>query len=150
VVRALSEDEILSVLIRGQYGHLGCHAHGKTYVVPISFAWDGRRIVGMTTEGMKVLMMREDPFVCVQIDEVKDLAHWQSVIVWGKFTELSGVERAQAAGLLIDRYGTAFAEEGFDARSGRNVTPSRMDGKEKPVIVYAIEVEEKSGRAETD
>lgn len=80
-------------LIKQQFiGRIGCHADDLTYVVPISYAYDGTYIYGHTVEGMKIDMMRKNPKVCFEIDNTKDLANWQSVICWGQFEELKTEE----------------------------------------------------------
>ena len=148
MILQLDESEIWDLVDRALHAHLGCSAGGRTYVVPISYARDGKRLLGLTTTGRKVEMMRENPEVCVQVEEVKSLTDWKSVVLWGRYEELSGAERTQATGLLIDRYGPGFAEGGDDARRGRSVTPPRLDGQAQPLVVYAIHVTEFSGRAE--
>lgn len=149
MIRELSETEIWELVDRAQYGHLGCHADGKTYVVPISFARDGDRLIGLTSPGQKIDMMRKNPDVCVQMEEIESLTHWRSVILHGRYEELMGAERARAVGLLIDRYGESFAGDEAEARRGREVTPPRLDQQPQPAIVYAIHISDRSGRTET-
>lgn len=148
MIRTLSEEEIWQLVGGARYAHLGCHAEGKTYVVPVSFARDGSRLLGLTSAGQKIAMMRANPEVCVQVEAIDSLTRWRSAILWGRFQELEGAERATAAGLLIDRYGEAFAADPSVGRSGRDVTPPRLDHRSEPMIVYAIEISETSGRAE--
>ncbi|HWD39412.1 MAG TPA: pyridoxamine 5'-phosphate oxidase family protein [Fimbriimonas sp.] len=148
MVGVLSESEIDELLMTALFARLGCHADGKTYVVPVSFAYDGHRIVGHTTEGLKTAILRRNPSVCLQFDEVKSLTDWKSVILWGEIEELQGVDAAVAAGLLIDRYGPIFEENPSDNRRGREVTPPRLDLKPAKHMIYAIKIGERSGRFE--
>lgn len=163
MVSVLSDSEIEAVLASATYAHLGCHAKGKTYVVPINFAYDGKRIIGYTgegqnddrtqiigytSEGQKMAMMRENPEVCVQIEEVKSLAEWKSVIVWGRFEELSGSDSTVAREEIFDRYGPIFDAIKTPNHRGRNITPPRRDGGFGHMIVYCIHVDEKTGRFE--
>jgi len=148
MIKELSDAEIWEVIDTAQYAHLGCHSEGKTYVVPVSYARDGGRFVGATTFGQKVEMMRQNPEVCLQIERIESLTRWKSVVVSGVYEELSAAERAQAFGLLIDRYGPTFAEEAAGERRGRDVTPPRLDGSPEPMIVYAISIRQVSGRSE--
>ena len=85
----LTDTEIEELLGRQVVGRLGCHADGKTYVIPISYAYDGKYIYCHTEEGMKIDFMRKNPDICLQVDNIDNLAHWQSVILWGKFEELT-------------------------------------------------------------
>jgi nitroimidazol reductase NimA-like FMN-containing flavoprotein (pyridoxamine 5'-phosphate oxidase superfamily) len=84
----LNQIEIEEVLHREVVGRIGCHSDGVTYIVPISYAYDGENIFAHTHEGMKINMMRKNPDICFEVDSMQDMANWQSVICWGKFEEL--------------------------------------------------------------
>jgi nitroimidazol reductase NimA-like FMN-containing flavoprotein (pyridoxamine 5'-phosphate oxidase superfamily) len=145
----LTQEEIDALLHTANFGHLACNAQGKTYIVPISFAVeDSNTLVGQTTPGLKVDIMRENPEVCICVDEIKDLTNWRSVIAWGTYEELSGIQAAQAMGLLIDKYGPIFEDAPTPDRRGRVVTPPRLDEKPSTAIVYRITIKEKTGRFE--
>ena len=148
MVSALSETEIEALLMSATHAHLGCHADGKTYVVPISFAYDGKRILGYTSEGRKIDMMRANPEVCIQVDEIQSLSLWKSAIVWGRYEELRDAAAAIAVGYLIDRYGPIFEANPSPDYRGREITPPRIDGGFVERIVYCIHINEKTGRSE--
>lgn len=100
----LKEIEIEEVLSQQIVGHLGCHADGITYVVPLSYAYDGTYLYCRSMEGMKIDMMRKNPVICFQVDQREDMANWKSVILWGQFEELKEpVMRNQALQKLVDR-----------------------------------------------
>ena len=130
------------------YAHLGCHAGGKTYVVPISYAYEGGGFIGQTKEGLKTQMLRENPQCCVQIESVEGIADWVSVIAWGEFEELKGHEANEAMRLLIDRL-SHQVEELESSRSLRDVTPGRIDKVPQVDIVYRIKITEMTGRFES-
>ena len=49
-------------------------------------------------------MMRNNPKVCFQADEMKDMANWKSVITWGNFEEIDDeMERRKALHILSAR-----------------------------------------------
>ncbi|AIE86594.1 pyridoxamine 5'-phosphate oxidase family protein [Fimbriimonas ginsengisoli] len=146
MIKVLPEAEIWEVVDSCAHAHLGCYANGKSYVVPVSFVRDGNRIFGLTSAGLKIDMMRENPKVCLQFEEITSLTMWRSAILWGQFQELEGAERAQAAGAMFDKYGPGF--EGTELRKGRDVTPPRLDHTPSPQIAYAITISEFSGRSE--
>src|ERR1700682_700625 len=85
----LNTGEIDKLISRQLVGRIGCHADGITYVVPVSYAYDGTYIYAYAFKGMKIDMMRKNPKVCFQADNTKNLANWQSVICWGEFEELT-------------------------------------------------------------
>ena len=94
VIRELSVPECLAALGRTRVARLGCAADGQPYVVPIYFALDTSSegdpcLYGFTTVGQKVRWMRANPRVCVEWDEVEEYDRWVSVIVFGRYEELS-------------------------------------------------------------
>ena len=147
MVGTISKSDALDFL-RGQwYGHLGCHAHDRTYVVPISYVLDGESIIGQTKAGLKIDMMRANPNVCLQVEETRSIAQWKSVIAWGRFEELKGFEAIADMTKLIDHLGPQV--EGLESnRSPRDVTPGRHDDKPQVDIVYRIHLDEVTGRFE--
>ena len=54
----LNSEEIEVLLNNQLIGRIGCNANNTTYVVPISFAYDGEFIYSLTREGMKINIMR--------------------------------------------------------------------------------------------
>jgi nitroimidazol reductase NimA-like FMN-containing flavoprotein (pyridoxamine 5'-phosphate oxidase superfamily) len=134
----LGRDEIDDFLSRQLVGRIGCHHDGRTYVVPVIYAYDGDAFYVYSTEGRKVEMMRADPHVCFEVDEYEQRSgSWRSVIVDGVYEELEGVAAARALALLAAR---------FAARAGRAARPRR--GKPgSTVVAFRIRIERSSGRA---
>lgn len=99
------------MLHRETVARLGCHADGRTYVVPMTYAYDGGFLVGHAAEGRKIWMMRANRHVCVEIDRMESPRQWQSVIAWGDYEELSGSVRDAALETLKKRYKAIVASE---------------------------------------
>ena len=83
MIGILSEIQIDYFLKKELVGRIGCSANDVVYVVPISYAFDGRTIFAHTHEGMKTDVMRQNPNVCFEVDNIKDMGNWQSVIACG-------------------------------------------------------------------
>lgn len=145
MIGTLTPQEIEDILMRNVVARLGCHADGQTYVVPITYALDGGRIVGHTMFGKKVRMMEANPEVCIEVDEVDDMTNWRSVIAQGTYRRLAGVEAGEAMGILIDRVSPLLNEE---PHRGRAVTPDRLDGDGTEIVVYEVALKESTGRFE--
>src|SRR5690349_3689996 len=96
----LTEQEIDLVLRNQRVGRIGCHADGVTYVVPVGYAYDGMAVYVLSAEGMKLNMMRANPRVCFEVEQVEHWANWQSVIAWGNFEELTDDDAESAMRLL--------------------------------------------------
>jgi hypothetical protein len=143
----LNKAQIEKVISENIVGRLGCHADGKTYIVPISYAYDGNYIYARTFEGMKISMMRKNPNVCFQVDQMENMADWQSVIVWGTYEELID-EKARNKGLkiLISRILPKISSE--TVRISPEWPFPTNDYKLIEGIVFRISITEKTGRCE--
>ncbi len=116
---------------------VGCHAGGETYVVPLIYAYDDGAVVAVTTEGRKTAMLRENPRVCVEVDEydADGRGSWRSVIAQGTYEELAGEAIDPALGLLRER---------FARNAGRAAEPRPLG---PDVVVLRVRLDEVSGRA---
>jgi nitroimidazol reductase NimA-like FMN-containing flavoprotein (pyridoxamine 5'-phosphate oxidase superfamily) len=88
LIREMTQDECRQALERLSIGRLGCARDNQPYVVPISFAYDGRHIYGFSTPGQKIDWMRSNPLVCLQVDERTSNDQWMSIVVSGRYQEL--------------------------------------------------------------
>ncbi|MDO6429517.1 pyridoxamine 5'-phosphate oxidase family protein [Flavitalea sp. BT771] len=84
----LTMPEIERFLSKEVIGRIGCSDGQMVYVVPISYAYDGTYIYCHTHEGLKVDIMRKNPNVCFEVDQLHNMANWQSVVAHGIFEEL--------------------------------------------------------------
>ncbi len=143
----LDNGQIENVISENIMGRLGCHADGKTYVVPVSYAYDGKYIYVRTFEGLKISMMRKNPNVCFQVDSLEDMADWKSVIAWGTFEELTNEEeRNEGLKILISRILPGISSETMKLSP---VWPFPTDDYSKiEGIVFRIRLTEKTGRCE--
>jgi len=97
VIHELTRSECLEILGRIQLGRLACCRDDHPYIVPISFNFDGEHLYSFATLGQKIVWMRANPNVCVEVDDIEDRFHWTTVLVFGRYEELrSPVEHEQA------------------------------------------------------
>ena len=145
----LSAQEIEELLHSEVTGRIGCHADGRTYVVPITYAYEKGYVYCHSADGLKLRMMRKNPNVCFEVDRVQDVGNWKSVIATGRFEELSGREAIAAMDVLISRFGemgpAAPAHPSFVIRSS-DAEPPRADGR--TIVLYRFRLAEKTGRFE--
>ena len=136
-MRELDRDEIEEFLLGQRIARLGCHAGGETYVVPVIYAYGDRAVVTVTQEGRKVAMLRQNPRVCVEVDEydADGRGSWRSVIAYGNAEELAGEEIEAALALLRER---------FARTAGREAESRPLSAG---VVVLRIRLDEVSGRA---
>lgn len=145
------DQEHIELLLRTQIvGRLGCYADQKVYVVPISYAYHDGYLYGHTNDGMKLKMVRKNPNVCVEVDDVKNYENWRSVIAWGKFEELSGHQAAEAISILVGRLAASLAVDKDIANKNVDMgdiqNAMKMDARKG--VIYRIVLSEKTGRYE--
>lgn len=91
IIHEMTGEECHEFLRRMKFGRLGCARDHQPYVVPIYFAYDGKHLYCFSTVGEKIEWMRENPLVCVEVDEVVSQLNWKSVVVLGRYEELGDV-----------------------------------------------------------
>jgi nitroimidazol reductase NimA-like FMN-containing flavoprotein (pyridoxamine 5'-phosphate oxidase superfamily) len=137
----LTREEMDGVLQRQTVAHLGCQRGGRPYVLPLNYAWDGEAVYVHALGGAKIDIMRENPQVCVQVDEVEGPISWRSVVGWGRFEELRGDGAARAMQILVDR----LAPPNPNGWADPFVPPLIAD----KVVLFRVRLAETSGRYAT-
>ncbi|HEY0244739.1 MAG TPA: pyridoxamine 5'-phosphate oxidase family protein [Mucilaginibacter sp.] len=143
----LTEAQIEDLLKNQLIGRIGCHADGITYVVPVNYLYDGTYIYAHSGKGMKVEMMQKNPDICFEVDDIKNILDWQSVILWGKFEEITDLhEKEETLQKLIKRVVPFLTEEGHPSHG---ITANESDiGTEVELVLYKIIISKKTGRFE--
>jgi nitroimidazol reductase NimA-like FMN-containing flavoprotein (pyridoxamine 5'-phosphate oxidase superfamily) len=88
IVKELDRDECAAVLSASRLARLACSRDGQPYVVPIHYAYADDYLYSFSMPGRKIDWMRENPMVCVQIDDLGSSRNWRSVVVYGLYEEL--------------------------------------------------------------
>ena len=96
-IHEMTEAECRQALHEAGVGRLACARDNQPYVVPTSFALHHEYIYAFTTLGQKVQWMRENPKVCLEVDQRQTHNSWYSVIVFGHYEELPDRPEYQAA-----------------------------------------------------
>jgi len=151
MIGKLTSEQIEEVLMKNVLGRIGCNDGKKNYVVPINYVYDGIYIIAHSLAGMKIQMMRRNPDVCFEVDEMKSFTNWKSVIAWGQYQEITDEhDRYYAMKIFVDRMlRLKISETAIPPEiAGKRVHP-RLPGNSKPVI-YRIVITEKTGRFEND
>ena len=143
----LNSSEIESLLKKALIGRIGCSDGEFTYVVPISYAYDGKYIYCHTCEGMKIDILRKNPMACFEVEHLPDLANWQTVVAHGVFEELidpqlrlEGLQKLHDRKLPVITSQTTMLSEEWPFASE---TLDRIKG-----ITFRILLTDKSGRFE--
>lgn len=145
----LNEQQINNILTSQLIGRLACCDGRYPYIVPVTFAYDGKYIYGQSFEGKKIELLRKYPFVCFEVDIANDIANWQSAVVYGQFEELEVKSSEEARSLLFNKVmplqtSSSIHLHEHDEGSGHELSDK---GRIKP-IMFRIKINEKSGRFE--
>jgi len=98
------QSEMVALLLRAGFGHLGCSRDNHPYVVPMHYAFDSEDIYFFTTEGTKTDFMSANSEVCFQVEEITNARHWRSVMVTGQAKRIRRADEMEAAmHLILDR-----------------------------------------------
>jgi nitroimidazol reductase NimA-like FMN-containing flavoprotein (pyridoxamine 5'-phosphate oxidase superfamily) len=147
MIAQLSPNEIETLLYKQMVGRLGCHDKDVIYIVPISYAYDGKDIYCHSYEGKKMEIMRSNPNVCFQVDDMMDMGNWKSVLAWGNFEELTDtIQRNQALKFLLERRLPIVSS--ITTHLGEAWPFSYRDLNEIPGILFRICLKEKTGKFE--
>ncbi len=148
VLGELDAAAIESLLLNEVTGRIGCHAQGRTYVVPITYAYESGSVYGHSSEGLKLRMMRENPRVCFQVDRVRGPGDWESVIAWGEFEELKGARAIEGFNLLMRRGHLPPGSNVHPSYVLRGTGPLASSEDGRTILTYRIALSEKTGRYE--
>lgn len=106
----LEDPQIEDLLRTAAIGRIGCRDDDSVYVVPISFVFDNGCVYERSAEGRKLTLMRAAPDVCFEVEDVRGLSDWRSVVARGRFEELHGDDARAALGLLTSRFAVPMSQ----------------------------------------
>jgi uncharacterized protein len=143
--RALSENEAIALLRKGEYGVLSTASQdGQPYGVPVSYSYIGDCIYfHCAVEGHKLENITDNSkvsFCVVGSTEVlpdKFGTKYESAIVFGKVTESLDDDKHTGLLALVEKYSSVFMEEGLQM----------IKSKGSKTRVYKLAVESITGKA---
>lgn len=105
-VISISQSECEELLKRVSFGRLGCSLENQPYVIPIGFSYEKpNHVVAFSTLGKKIKWMRQNPKVCLEVDEIANHSNWTSVVLEGNFLELQEPQYTAQKQHAIERLG---------------------------------------------
>ncbi len=144
----LDDMQMNHFLLSQAVGRIACTDGKKPYIVPVTYVYDGKDIIGQTKEGKKLNILRTNSNVCFEVDAMQNMANWQSVIINGTFHELKGKEAEKARNYLFNHMWPFLTSATIHPHE-HEVSVSGVDdtNRIKPVM-FRIRVKEKTGRFE--
>jgi nitroimidazol reductase NimA-like FMN-containing flavoprotein (pyridoxamine 5'-phosphate oxidase superfamily) len=141
----LTPDQIEEVLRTEVIGRIACIADGWPYIVPVTYVYDGGEFVfSHSAEGHKIEAMRQNPHVCFEVEQIKSIASWRTVIARGRFEQLSHDAEERAMDLLGGKF--AWFAPGVTP-TNRREDVHRREGIIRPVL-FQIRLLDRTGRFE--
>jgi len=103
------------------------------------YAYDGKELYFLTTEGMKTRFIESNPQVCLQVEEIIDTMHWRSVMVIGRAFELTKADETERAMKFITERNPSLTPA---------ISATQVDslGREVDIALYRITPEIIDGR----
>ena len=144
----LTQSEIEEVLTNNYIGRIGCRDDESVYIVPVNYQYKPGYVQCYSLVGEKILMMRRQPDVCFEVEEVKDNSHWTTIICWGRYEEIT--DESELALLR-----PAYTEYMLRMRASLSALPPDEHTRTQPTgaelsapVIYRIRLTKYSGRFE--
>jgi nitroimidazol reductase NimA-like FMN-containing flavoprotein (pyridoxamine 5'-phosphate oxidase superfamily) len=142
LVHELNLNECAEVLSQNHLGRLGCSRYDQPYIVPIHFSFDAERhcLYAFSAIGQKIAWMRENPKVCLEVEDIGDNSHWTTVLVIGRYEEIQQNPAETEA--------RRRAEQLFQQRREWWLPGAAKvgSGEHPDVVVYRIQIDRLTGR----
>lgn len=147
MIKNLEQAECLELLSDNYLGHLGFISGGSPHVIPITYFFDAeeKSIISYSANGHKIDAMRKYEFVSLQVQNVKSIQEWKSVLIHGTFSEVDG----STAKKYLHKFATGVKET-IERTTGEKPNfigefSSKLQGRELP-IVYRIRIRDITGK----
>jgi len=138
--RDLTLEESNALLISKNVGRIAFSLHDQVDIEPINYVSDGEWIFGRTSKGTKLATLLHHPWCAFEVDEVRDLFDWSSVVVKvatlrrnGSAPAVFAVESALARFSAITRMRPAW-ERSPEAAIAIDFTKSMTASHPRPMI----------------
>jgi len=97
LIQSMAREASFELLARSKLGRVACAHEGRPYVIPMSLTYDENWLYSFSTLGQKITWMRANPHVCVEVEELVSRQDWATVIVMGRYQELTSDEERSYA-----------------------------------------------------
>ncbi|MGZ4090680.1 MAG: pyridoxamine 5'-phosphate oxidase family protein [Bacteroidia bacterium] len=144
----LNEMQMNNFLLSQAVGRIACSDGKKPYIVPVTYVYDGKYIIGQTKEGKKLHIMRNNPNVCFEVDSMNNMANWRSVVINGIFSELKGVAATKARDYLFNHVWPYLTSATIHSHEHETSLANIDDNNRIKPIMFRIKIKEKTGRFE--
>jgi nitroimidazol reductase NimA-like FMN-containing flavoprotein (pyridoxamine 5'-phosphate oxidase superfamily) len=140
VIEEMTERECRAILERARLARLACALNNQPYIVPVHVDFYNSYLYGFATLGQKIEWMRQNPLVCVEVDELSTAHQWATVVVFGRYEELPDGSEYE--------YERRVAEQLFQRHPvwWEPASVPLAGHRPRPLIVFRIVIDRTTGR----
>jgi nitroimidazol reductase NimA-like FMN-containing flavoprotein (pyridoxamine 5'-phosphate oxidase superfamily) len=95
--RDLTSDESRAILERHNVGRIAFSFHDRVDIQPIHYVFKDNWLYGRTSRGSKFATIAHNPWCAFEVDEIRGLFDWDSVVVKGHLELLDPEQASQDA-----------------------------------------------------
>ncbi len=139
-IREITYQDCRTVLGRSNVARLACARDNQPYIVPVHVDLEGEYLYAYATLGQKIHWMRDNPLVCLEVEELGEHGHWTTVVVRGRYEELppaAGVEELRCTALRLFQRHAVWWEP---------ASVPLAEQPQRPPVVFRIAMIEVTGR----
>ena len=143
MVKEMTRSECIGLISASRLGRLACSKNDRPYIIPIYYALDGNCLYSFSMPGQKVDWMRENPHVCVEVEEFLGGSGWRSVVIYGKYQEFPDTDQCHHQRL----HAWSILERHIDWWEPGALKPMPQPiASASPHLFYGIDIVEVTGR----
>lgn len=149
-IRELARHEIEAVLARNNVGRVAFVLNGDADIEPINYVYRDGWIYGRTSQGTKLDAIARKSRVAFEVDEVKDIFDWTSIVVKGQVSVMHSESSSHQGPADTSWHPDAEFTAGISAlRALLPATFKSSDPASFRHTIFRIHLDEASGREAT-
>jgi nitroimidazol reductase NimA-like FMN-containing flavoprotein (pyridoxamine 5'-phosphate oxidase superfamily) len=148
MIKNIKKDECYKIIDENYVGHLGYLSGITPFVIPITYYLntDDKSIICYSEKGHKIDAMRNNKIVTLEIENIKSVNNWKTVLIQGQYEELDG----STAKYHLHKFSKGIKarvlkEEKISIESINQFSSKINKGKSIPVV-FRINIEDISGK----
>lgn len=151
MIQDLETKERIQILQDNYIGHLGFIYRQKPFVIPITYYYNdaNNSIISYAMEGHKIEAMRKNTEVAFEVNDIKSVSKWRSVMVHGTYEELSGTDAKFNLHQFADGVKSIINRKEKKHLQFINEFSSKLESERHP-IVYRINIEGMTAKFRVD
>jgi nitroimidazol reductase NimA-like FMN-containing flavoprotein (pyridoxamine 5'-phosphate oxidase superfamily) len=146
-METMTSTDSTRILAENYIGRLGYFSRERVEIIPITYYFDPEHnsILSYSGQGNKIEAMRKNPLVSFQVDEITNLEKWKSVLIYGRFEELTGIDAKYMLHIFSEGVKKTIKTKEQSYPDFIQNFSSKAESSDIP-IVYRINIDEITGR----